>query len=76
MRTAAIPSWFVPAPPLESYPRLPYRGEDGRAVLRRERCACGADVEQLSGEDPMTAVQRHNAAADHLLWRRDREAVA
>ena len=60
------------APPLDSYPPLPYRGEDVRAVIRVEACACGSRAEQLAGEGIDTAVQRHNATVDHLLWRAER----
>lgn len=62
-------------PPLESYPRLPYRGEDGiRAVVRREPCACGESAVQLSGELVEDAVARHNATPGHVLWRSARES--
>lgn len=62
------------APPLDSYPPLRYRGEDGRAVLRREPCRCGSEVVRLSGEDDQSAVARHNATPEHLAWRVNRES--
>lgn len=60
------------AKPLDSYPPLPYRGEDMRAVIRVEECQCGGRAEQLAGEGIDTAVQRHNAGEDHVLWRAQR----
>ena len=57
------------APPLESYPRLEYRGEDLRAVLRRCRCACGGEAVLLSGELLPDAAARHNASERHQLYR-------
>ena len=60
------------ARPLDSYPPLPYRGEDVRAVIRVEECACGSRAEQLAGEGIDAAVRRHNAAVEHILWRAER----
>lgn len=57
------------APPLDSYPPLPFRGEDGAAVLRSEPCACRLDVVRLSGEDDASAVRRHQATPAHRAWR-------
>lgn len=63
--------WALPVEtrPLDSYPPLAYRGEDGRAVLRREPCLCGLEVVRLSGEDDPSAVRRHNATPEHSGWR-------
>lgn len=60
------------ARPLDAYPPLPYRGEDVRAVIRLEPCACGRHAEQLAGEGIDEAARRHNATVDHLLWRAER----
>lgn len=57
------------APSLGSYRRLPRHGEDLRAVLRREPCACGGTVVQMCGEGPADAVARHNADPRHGDWR-------
>ena len=38
-------------------------------VVRREPCACGADVVQRQSEDVPEAVQRHNETPPHHAWR-------
>jgi len=53
----------------DGYAHLPYRGEDGRAVLRAEPCACGTWAVRLSGETDPDAIDRHNATPEHQLWR-------
>ena len=62
-------SFPVETRPLESYPPIPYRGEDARAVLRRAACACGSEVVRLSGEDDAAAVSRHNGTEAHQRYR-------
>jgi hypothetical protein len=67
--TLVAGKWVGEWRPLDAYPPLPYRGEDGRAVLRAEACACGGTVVRLSGEDDTSAVRRHNVAEPHWSWR-------
>ena len=57
------------APPLDSYPPLPYRGEDFRAVVRLESCACGGVLAQRAGESVPAVVEAHNAGHAHRSWR-------
>lgn len=52
----------------------PGRVIDPHLVIRREPCACGADVVQLAGEDPATAVRRHQRTEPHWIWRQLLEA--
>lgn len=62
---------------LDPPPRLlasPRRVIDPHLVIRAEPCACGADVVQIAGEDPATAVRRHQALEAHWLWRQLLEA--
>ena len=60
----------VLAPPLDSYPTLPYRGEGALLAARRtEPCACGIHVVQRAGEDVTDVVDRHNQTLAHRSWR-------
>ena len=72
-----LPAHVRYAPPLSTYPALPWRGEPGIepavVVVRAERCACRGTVVQLEGEEPDQAVARHNAGRRHASWRTRRE---
>lgn len=44
-------------------------GAYARAVVRREPCACRADVVQRAGDTIPEALSRHQAGRRHQEWR-------
>lgn len=56
-------------PPLDSYPPLPYRGEDMRIALRVEPCACGELLSLYCGQDTRTMLDTHYQTDTHMRYR-------